>query len=208
MKNDSVQKYKLDFRERKLFKTIKEKSGLNTLELVKETEINKNIIKKYLDNLKDYNLIDVVELKQGEKKYFVKSYFPFPPFEESKTKAVENILYREQMIKKIIIHAKTKPEHVQIYAYRKCVNAIFSALDTLRFINACANEKPIKHHLEAEKKLLELLVEIIKDVDDRSFNSVLGDLFSQDNDNLDQLQYLYNFLHNPRLGSDVKKDTK
>lgn len=189
MKDDPKLQIKLNKHEEKLYDVIPERLGLNELQISEKAKMNKNTTKKYLDRLCDCDLIEVVELKQGEKAYF-KRVKGTKPFSQSHLEIKNDIKIRKLIIRESLKLLSNATIEEIIFVYTKCIDLIFSFDKALKFtISSNRHEKPIKQWLELEKENQELLDEVTTGINNKLFYEILQDILKSDNDNLDQLEY-------------------
>lgn len=189
MKDDPKFQIKLNKHEKKLYDVVPERSGLNELQISEKTKMNKNTTKKYLDRLCDYDLIEVVELKQGEKAYF-KRLKGTKPFSQSYLEIKNDFKIRKSIIRDSLKSLNNVTPNEIIFVYSKCIELILSFDNVLKFtISSNRHKKPMKQWLELEKENQEFLDEVTNGISNILFSVILQNILKDDKDNLDQLEY-------------------
>ncbi|KAG2478606.1 MAG: hypothetical protein NPMRTH1_400015 [Nitrosopumilales archaeon] len=189
MKDDPKFQIKLNKHEKKLYDVVPEHSGLNLLQILEKTKMNKNTTKKYLDRLCEYDLIEVVELKQGEKAYF-KRLKGTKSFSQSYLEIKKDFEIRKSIIRDSLKSLNNDTPNEIIFVYSKCIQLLFSFDNGVKFtISSNKHKKLKKQWLELEKENQELLDEVTTGINNKLFYVILQDILKSDNDNLDQLEY-------------------
>ena len=176
MSDDPINKIELVKDETILYEFILVNWNNNKLQIVEKTKVNKNTAQKYLDTLCGYDLIDCVEVKQGEKRYFPR-FKNTLNFYESGLKIKNDFTIR----KRIITNSLTSLNNCSIeeisYVYSKCIELVFSFQKIVKFtIYSNTHTKPIRQWLEFEKEIENYLHEITSKIPNVLFASVLENM--------------------------------
>lgn len=189
MKNDPKIKIQLNEYEERLLNFITKHSGFSLLEISRKTKMNKNTTAKYLELLCNYDLIEVVELKQGEKAY-VPRVKETKSFSESHRLIKNDFNSRKSIIRESIMSLNNASNQEIVYVYSKCIDLVFSFDKFVKFIiSSNKHKKPIKQWLELEKEIQEFLDEITTRINNRLFMSILTNMKKSDTSILDELEY-------------------
>jgi len=189
MKNDPKFQTELNDHEQKLLRFITDNSGFNELQITEKTKMNKNTVKKYLDTLCNFDLIECVELKQGEKAFFPR-VIGTKSFDESHLDIKRDFGVRKSIIRKSIKSLDNSSAQEIIFVYSKCIHFIFSFDKIVKFtISSNKQKRPMKLWLELEKEIQEFVDEITTGISDVLFMFVLRDMQKSDSGILDELEY-------------------
>lgn len=167
----------------------KNPTGFNKLQIIEGAKINKNTVGKYLVTLLDYDLIEVIELKQGETCYFPKLK-NLQSFDQLHIGIKQDFHDRKLIIRNSIKLLENCPLEQVISVYSNCIHLIFSLDKIVKFsISSNKQKNPVKLWTELEKEIQEFLDEITTGINDILYKSVLVDIVKKDEDILFELEF-------------------
>ncbi len=174
--------------EEKLYDIILHNNGISLSQIVKLTKMNKNTVEKYVKRLCRYDLIEFVELKQGEKSYFPRIRGA-KTFAETHIQANNDFEYRRSLIRKCINSLENVPHQEAVHAYSNCIKIILAYDNVLKFaISTNRQKKLIKHWLELQEENQEILDEITTGISGTLYGMILLDLQKTEGGIVDKLE--------------------
>lgn len=196
MKNDPKFQIELNTHERKLLDFLQKNiTGFSKLQITEKTKMNKNTVEKYLDTLCNYDLIEVIELKQGEKCYFPRlKNTKF--FDQTHLEIKKDFDNRKLLIKEVLKLLENSSAEEIISTYSNCIHCIFSFYKFVKFVlSANKQKKPVKLWVELEKEIQKFLDEVTTGISDVLYSAVLTNIHEKDKVILFELE---SFIKNKR----------